>query len=93
VYDRGAELGNPQCGDGIEREPGNGSRRLITAQPIQRQTKRHANWRCYPRRDKWMATERMRADGHTAKDTASVGEILGVGRATFYRYLLQRAAV
>jgi hypothetical protein len=40
-----------------------------------------------------MATERMRADGHTAKDTASVGEILGVGRATFYRYLLQRAAV
>jgi hypothetical protein len=35
VYDRGADLGNPQCGDGIEREPGNGSRGLIAAQPIQ----------------------------------------------------------
>ena len=35
VGDRGVDFGDSRCGEGIERETGDGGRRLITSEPIQ----------------------------------------------------------
>jgi hypothetical protein len=36
VRDRGGDFGEPRCGEGTEREPGDGGRRLVASEPLEK---------------------------------------------------------
>ena len=53
VSDRGVDFGDPRCGEGVERETGDGGRRFVASEPVEKRARTAravAIWWCCPSR-------------------------------------------